>query len=480
MAAERDAIKFYDPLYELNVFSNSHSVSIFRLFFEGKYFEEKNFYEEILNTYEMGRLFHLKQSGLAFLIFPSATHNRFAHSIGTWTLGTLAMSESKVLISLGRRDNRPGHGIEFESLSNYLSGPENSARGLSFLISLLVHDIAHKPFSHVLESNESMISAGVKTHEESGIDIIRGNREAPIFASYQKRAESMGIPMISTVLSEYEDKGLLSVNTISDLLKGGQNDDSMIKLLHELVSGVVDLDRLDHYNRDSYFTGVKLAGVGIRGILENIIVDPTEEKVYIHEDGVNHVLHLLFAKELLWEEALDSDRIRSYDTMLNRAVTIYLEENSNDPDAAYDIASSTDDELVSILRTGKDSRDLIDRIMSRRAYVQIWSGSTNWDRGRLMGRISEFLNDNRLDPNRWLIHVPPNYGMTPSWMNLNVYKRNGQIGQIGENNPTLMNYFEGQESLRSKRIRVFVHPDEQNGRDINHIKQELNEYLMLA
>jgi HD superfamily phosphohydrolase len=480
MAAGKDVVKFYDPLYELNVFSNSHSVSTFRLFFEGRNSEERNFYEEVLNTYEMGRLFHLKQSGLAFLIFPSATHNRFAHSIGTWTLGTLAMSESKVLISPSRRDDRPGRGIEFESLSNYLSGPENSPKGLSFLMSLLVHDIAHKPFSHILENNESMIKAGVKTHEESGIDIIQGNKEAPIFASYQKRAESMGLPMISTVLKEYEDKGMLSVKTISDLLEGGQKEDSMIQLLHELVSGVVDLDRLDHYNRDSYFTGVKLAGVGIRGILENIIIDPSEKRIYIHEDGVNHVLHLLFAKELLWKEALDSDRIRSYDTMLNRAVSIYLDSNATGHDTAYDIASSMDDELVSMLRTGKDSRDLIDRIMSRRAYLQMWNGPTNWERSRLMGRFSEFLNDNKLDPNRWLIHVPQNYGRTPSWMNLNVYKRDGQIGQIGENNPTLINYFEGQESLRSRRIRVFVHPDEQKDRDINRLKQTLNGYLMSA
>src|SRR5262245_21603517 len=99
MADER--LEFYDPLYQTIVFERGLPESGFRLELEG---EGSLDAREFVRTAEFARLAFLRQAGLAWLVFPSATHTRFAHSIGCWWLGKLA--ESWIRVKLTRSKQR--------------------------------------------------------------------------------------------------------------------------------------------------------------------------------------------------------------------------------------------------------------------------------------------------------------------------------------------------------------------------------------
>ncbi len=456
--------RFYDPLYELNVFSTRENEKLFHTVFGGsKQDGGRNMYRELLGTYEMSRLFHLKQAGISYLIFPSATHNRFAHSVGTWTLGTYVLQEAKVMI------RNSGTSSNFIDLAEYLQSErgDRSYIAQSFLVALLLHDVAHKPFSHVLEVNESLRKANVTSHEETSLDIIHGTGK--LYDIFSSRAKENSLETIHSILEKYEKRGIVSKDIITRLLSG-EVDDSILKPLHELVSGVLDLDRLDHYNRDSYFMGIKLAGVGIKSILENIIIDESSNRIYVHEEGETHVLHLLFAKELLGQKGFDIDKNRSYESMLNRAVTMYIDSSDDPVEMAFRIASFTDDELVGALSSDRRTDTIMKRITFRNPYTMVYKKVINNDSERVKKRFREFIESKGFSEDDWLLNIPLKHGKPSSWMKVNVLNGDRTVEALGRNNSGLIQYFESQEEERNNTVRVFAS-------DRKSIKPELHDEL---
>jgi len=348
-------ISFHDPIFETINFEKeiSRVDPTSSLLVE----DRRPIFKEIIHTYEMSRLLFLKQAGLNFLVFPSATHNRFAHSIGCWYIGTLALD----LIKVNIEDNY------VKILKNWLDAHDAI---FEFLIALLVHDCGHGPFSHVLESNRHLSF----NHEEVAKQLILGRGKIiEVLEDRIKRCRLDDTPC-ETTISEIIDKYNLNKNLIASLISSSdeefRKDYPELVPLKDLVSSKVDIDRLDHYYRDSKYFGIKIGELNIKAFLENIVLYPnTPMPTRVKKTGIPYILNLLYSRELIWMTALDNPITRAYETMLNTAVSILVDKGLVNEDIIF----YTDDELLELLRTSKVKfvEDMYYRIVHRIPYMLV-------------------------------------------------------------------------------------------------------------
>jgi len=203
------------------------------------------------------RLTRIKQLGLANVVFPGAQHTRFQHSIGAFHLMSLALR------SLARK----GH---------YIFDSEEEA----VCAAILLHDIGHGPFSHVLEN--TLIND--ITHEEISLMIMeRLNNEL---------------------------HGALSL-----AIKIFKNDYPK-KFLHQLLSSQLDVDRLDYLRRDSFFTGVTEGNIGSSRIIDMLNV--VDDHLVVDKKGIYSIENYLVSRRLMyWQVYLHKTAVSAEHVLIN-------------------------------------------------------------------------------------------------------------------------------------------------------------------
>ncbi len=210
---------------------------------------------DIVNHPLMQRLTRIKQLGLASVVYPSAQHNRFQHSIGAFHL----MSEA--ILSLRQK------GI-------FIFDSEAEA----VCAAILMHDIGHGPFSHVLENT---LIHGI-THEEISLMIME-----------QINQEMNG-----------------ALNLALMIYKNEYNK----KFLHQLISSQLDMDRLDYLRRDSFFTGVQEASIGSARIIK--LLDVVDDRLVVNAKGIYSIENYLTSRRLMyWQVYLHKTTV-AYEKLL--------------------------------------------------------------------------------------------------------------------------------------------------------------------
>jgi HD superfamily phosphohydrolase len=185
------------------------------------------------------RLRYIKQLGMTHLVYPGALHTRFHHALGAMHLMGLAMETIK----------SKGQAISFE---------EEQA----VTIAILLHDIGHGPFSHALEHT---IVDGVSHEHISTLLMDNLNRE-------------------------FDGKLELALEIF--------NNRYHKKFLYQLVSGQLDLDRMDYLNRDSFFTGVSEGVISFDRIIK--MLDVVDDQLVIEEKGIYSIEKFLIARRLMY------------------------------------------------------------------------------------------------------------------------------------------------------------------------------------
>jgi HD superfamily phosphohydrolase len=237
--------------------------------------------KKIVDTKVFQRLRLLKQLALASLVYPGAVHSRFDHSLGAFHIA--------------------------RELSNRLLTSSESDRELVRLAALL-HDIGHGPFSHVSEPILQRFSSvkhdtdKQQIHEIISSKIIETN------------------PELIRILGEDQ------CHDITRLMSGKYG----YRVLKDIVSGPLDVDKQDYLLRDSYFCGVKYGVFDLHRLIDTLRVhkDADEEQyLAISADGINSVEQFVLAKYYMSVQVY-FHRIRLItDEMIARGITLGIEED---------------------------------------------------------------------------------------------------------------------------------------------------------
>ena len=203
------------------------------------------------------RLHRIKQLGLSSMVYPGAQHTRFQHSLGAFFLMTEAINSLR---------------------SKGVAISDEEAEGAK--IAILLHDVGHGPFSHVLEST---IAPGVHHEEISLLLMERMNRE-------------LG--------------GRL------DLAIRIYRDEYGKRFLHQLVSSQLDMDRLDYLRRDSFYTGVTEGNIGSARIIKMLGVK--DDHLVVESKGIYSIENFLAARRLMyWQVYLHKTSVACEKMLIN-------------------------------------------------------------------------------------------------------------------------------------------------------------------
>ena len=185
------------------------------------------------------RMRYIKQLGMTHLVYPGALHTRFHHAIGAMHLMGLAVETIR----------SKGHEITNE---------EEEA----VIIAILLHDIGHGPFSHALEHT-----------------IVEGISH-----------EHLSTLLINNLNQEFDGRLDMALEIF--------NKRYPKRFLHQLVSGQLDIDRLDYLNRDSFFTGVSEGVISFDRIIK--MLDVSGDQLVIEEKGIYSIEKFLIARRLMY------------------------------------------------------------------------------------------------------------------------------------------------------------------------------------
>ena len=189
----------------------------------------------VIDTAAFQRLRRIRQLGLSDLVYPGATHSRFAHSIGVF-------KNARDLLAIAERELEKA-GEEYD---------EERARAAR--LAALLHDIGHGPFSHVFESALADIAPSALSHEKWSARILREDEALAEAVAEAGRA--------------WGCEGL--ARSATELFEGGKRD-----LYAEVVSSQFDADRMDYLARDARATGVDVGNFEREWLLDCLHVAPS-------------------------------------------------------------------------------------------------------------------------------------------------------------------------------------------------------------
>lgn len=205
------------------------------------------------------RLRRINQMAMAQLVYPGAVHTRLHHSLGAYHLMCNALSELK------------GKGVDIT---------DEECRAAK--IAILLHDAGHGPFSHALENV-----------------LIEGMHH-----------ERLSLLIMEEMNRQFDGKLQLTL----DIFTGRYPK----KFLLQLISGQLDVDRMDYLTRDSFFTGVNEGVIGYDRILKMLVVHDGE--LMVEEKGIYSIEKFLVARRLMYWQVYLHKTVLCAEQMLQRII----------------------------------------------------------------------------------------------------------------------------------------------------------------
>jgi len=330
---------------------------------------------DLLDTPPVQRLRRIKQLGTASLVYPSANHTRFEHSIGVYHLACEALDHL---------------GIE-------------GAAAERVRAAAILHDVGHGPFSHNLE--DLTFRRTGKMHDD-----VHGLLE---------RDE------IGRVLREHD----IEPRTVADLVAGDGR-------YGQLVSGELDVDRMDYLVRDAHHTGVPYGTIDHARLVRELTFHGGDELV-LDEGNVQTAESLLLARALMHPTVYGHHVARISKSMLKRATERYL--------AATDTTAETirrwdDHELTVALRRTEDTAGIVRRLDERDLLKRaVWAELDSVpeallaaDHDEIRGWELAIADRAGVDPETVVIDVPEDPSMTESTTRVLV---NGDVRRLDQQSP---------------------------------------------
>ncbi len=262
----------------------------------------------LLDTEPVQRLRHVKQLGTVHLVYPSANHTRFEHSLGVHHLADRALNHLGI------------DGVQAERVR----------------AAALLHDVGHSPYSHNVEPV-------IQRHTGKYHDDVHG-----ILAS----------GAVGEVLRSHD----LDPGAVADLVAGdGQYG--------QLVSGELDVDRMDYLVRDAHHTGVPYGTIDHERLIRELTF--VDGELVLAEGNVQTAESLLLARALMNPTVYQHHVARISKAMLRRGAERLLTRTDTTPAA---LRRMDDHDLLAALRAAPAARDLAERLRTRDLYKRaVWA-----------------------------------------------------------------------------------------------------------
>lgn len=228
----------------------------------------------VIDTPAFQRLRQLKQLSHAYLVYPSATHVRFEHSLGAMHVA------DRICHSLGMNEH-------YRELAR---------------LTVLCHDLGHGPFSHLFEEALKQINGEKFSHEYISSWIMKDDSGiAQALGEFSNDAQ--------TILPVYEEK-------------------SNFPLLKEIVSSALDADKLDYLRRDSYHVGVAYGSFDLERILHTLSSTPDGKNLCVLEKGKDATENYRLGRYLMHAQVYEHHTRLATDGMFLRSLELAIEDGS--------------------------------------------------------------------------------------------------------------------------------------------------------
>ena len=228
-------------------------------------------FKELISLEPFQRLAGIKQLGPAYHVYPGATHTRLSHSLGVFNIA------KRILNRLLCLETCP---------------PLTETGVKSFLCASLLHDLGHFPYAHSLKE------LPLKDHEIITGELILSE---PLKSCIENRIGASAQQAAAIVNFEMP-----------------HNDDTEVIFFRNILSGVLDPDKLDYLNRDAFFCGVPY-GIQDTDFAVSKIV-PTETGIGINPQGITAIENVLFSKYLMYRTVYWHKTVRIATAMIKKAV----------------------------------------------------------------------------------------------------------------------------------------------------------------
>ena len=350
----------------------------------------------LLDTEPVQRLRHIKQLGTVHLVYPSANHTRFEHSLGVHHLADRALDHLGI------------DGVQAERVR----------------AAALLHDVGHSPYSHNVEPV-------IHRHTGKYHDDVHG-----LLAS----------GVVGDVLREHG----LDPGTVADLVAGdGQYG--------QLVSGELDVDRMDYLVRDAHHTGVPYGTIDHERLIRELTF--VEGELVLAEGNVQTAESLLLARALMNPTVYQHHVARISKAMLRRGAEHLLTQTDT---TATELRRMDDHDLLVALRTAPATSELAERLSTRDLYKRaVWAeldavpeAVVDADHDTVIGLEADIADRAGVSSASVVLDVPGRPSMTESTSRVMV---SGEMRRLGKQSPLV-------SALRTAgeqqwRLGVYAPPD---------------------
>ncbi len=384
--------------------------------------------QQLIDAAEFRRLARISQLGLVALVYPAAHHSRFEHSLGVYRMALLYLKQL-------------AHDPRFAAAVT----PQDAEL---LIAAALVHDLGHWPFCHAIEDIDL---AGVPKHE--------------LFANSFVLEGEIG----DTLRSDWGINPRRVVALLSE-----EPRDASASILHSILSGPIDIDKMDYLVRDSLHAGVPYGrNFDQQRLIGSLCLNELGDGLAISDKGRTAAEMMVFARYVMFSEVYWHHAVRSATAMLQRA--FYLLFNQLDLDSLF---RRTEQRMISELMRAAGNgpaHDLLDGLFGpvRRLYKRLAQFSY-FEHQELYQRLArrpypwlvacseELANSisrrlgRRVAPTEILFDAPPTKLEVQFDVDIYFHKE-GCYRPLGEVSPVMRALAREQFDDYVKRVRIFAH-----------------------
>lgn len=385
---------------------------------------------QIIDTPEFRRLARIPQLGLVSLVYPAAHHTRFEHSLGVYRMGLLYLQ-------------RLSHDTRFcEAIDD--------AAARVFIAAGLLHDLGHWPFCHPIED---LCIPGVPNHE--------------LFAN--------SFILEGEIADALRDDWGINPRDVVALLSGKPRDNKS-KILSSMLSGPIDIDKMDYLQRDSLHAGVPYGrNFDQQRLIGSLCLNHAGTGLALTEKGRTAAEMMVFSRYVMFSEVYWHHAVRAATAMLQRA--FFLLSDELDLDTLF---RSSETEFIDEMRrmaANGPAADLLQGLFGpRRRLYKRWAEFNCVRQGDTYKRIArqpypwlvacaeEMANlvsrrlSRRVAPHQILIDAPPvelevQFDLDIFYLKENRYRR------LRDVSPVVRTLADEQFDSFVKTVRIFVHAE---------------------